>query len=52
YLSHLLNGGGKARSVVRVGTSLKSPSTEGRNLSGVPKATATFCYISSLLSTF
>ncbi|AAC07953.1 zinc ribbon domain-containing protein [Aquifex aeolicus] len=52
YLSHLLNGGGKARPVVRVGTSLKSPSREGHNLSGVPKATTTFFYISSLLSTF
>jgi putative transposase len=35
YLSHLLHGGGKARSVVRVGISLKS---------GVPKATATNVY--------
>jgi len=33
-LSHLLNGGGKARSVVRAGISL----------SGVPKATATYEY--------
>ena len=41
YLSHLLNGGGESRPVVRVGTSLKSPSHEGHNLSGVPKATAT-----------
>ena len=52
YLSHLLNGGGEARSVVRVGTSLKSPSSGGHNLSGVPKATATFYYILPLLSTF
>ncbi len=41
YLSHLLHGGGGARSVVRVGISLKSLRRRGRNLSGVPKATAT-----------
>ena len=43
YLSHLLKGGGEARPVVRVGVSLKGP-TKGRNLSGAPKATATFVY--------
>jgi len=48
YLSHFLKGGGQSRPVVRVGTSLKSSSREGHNLSGVPKATATFYYISSL----
>ena len=51
-LSHLLNGGGEAPSVVRVGTSLKGLPIGGRNLSGVPKATATFYYILPLLSTF
>lgn len=52
YLSHLLKGGGKARSVVRVGTSLKSPPKRGHNLSGVPKATATHFYIFPSLSMF
>ncbi len=44
YLSHLLHGGGKARSMVRVGISLKGLPTRRRNLSGVPKATATHVY--------
>ncbi len=44
YLSHFLHGGGEARSVVRVGTSLKGLRRKGRNLSGVPKATATNVY--------
>ena len=44
YLSHLLHGGGEARSVVRVGISLKGLRRRGRNLSGVPKATATNVY--------
>ncbi len=44
YLSHLLHGGGEARSVVRVGISLKGLPIGGRNLSGVPKATATNVY--------
>ena len=43
YLSHLLHGGGEARPVVRVGVSLKGP-LKGRNLSGAPKATATYVY--------
>ena len=55
YLSHLLYGGGKTRSVVRAGISLKGPALlqegsggvslrKGRNLSGVPKATATYVH--------
>lgn len=44
YLSHLLHGGGKARSVVRMGISLKGLRKRRLNFSGVPKATATNVY--------
>ncbi len=44
YLSHLLHGGGEARSVVRVGVSLKGLRKRRHNLSGASKAMATFAY--------
>ncbi len=42
--SHFLHGGGEARSVVRVGVSLKGLRKRRHNLSGASKAMATFAY--------
>ena len=51
--SRLLNvGREETRCVVRAGISLKSPSLEGHNLSGVPKATAPFSNDCICLSIF